>query len=74
LYGSAAYVARGATGLQMFDLSNPSRPVLTRSFKTATPARDVTVTDSHVFVVIGAAQSAATRVSQSGILILRRTP
>jgi hypothetical protein len=74
LYGSAAYVARGASGLQMFDLSNPSKPLLASSFKTAAPARDVTVTNSHLFVVIGPAQSAAAGGSQSGVLIVKRTP
>jgi hypothetical protein len=73
LYGSAAYVARGAAGVQVIDLSNPSKPSATGSIKTAAPARDVTVTDAHVFVVTGAAQSAGS-ASQPGILILRRTP
>jgi hypothetical protein len=74
LYGSAAYLARGAAGLQVVDLSNPSKPMPASSFKTAAPARDVTVTDSHVFVVVGGAQSAAAGASRSGVLILRRTP
>jgi hypothetical protein len=74
LYGSAAYVARGAASVQVVDLSNPSKPLLATSFKVAASARDVTVTDSHVFVVIGAAQSAGAGAPQSGVLILRRTP
>jgi hypothetical protein len=74
LHGSSAYIARGATGVQVVDLSNPSKPLPSSSFKTTAPARDVTVTDSHVFVVIGAAQSTGAGASQSGVVILRRTP
>ena len=54
LHGTRAYVADCREGLQVVDLSTPSAPALVGSFKTPEPARDVAVTDTHVFVVVGA--------------------
>lgn len=53
LSGRQAFVADGREGLQVVDLSTPSKPSIVGGFKTAAPARDVAVTDSHVFVATG---------------------
>lgn len=53
LTGRLAFVADGREGLQVVDLSTPSKPSIVGSFKTPAPARDVAVTDSHVFVATG---------------------
>jgi hypothetical protein len=63
LKGTLAYVADGAEGLHLVDLSTPSAPRTVGSYKTAAPARDVAVADSLVFVVVG----------NQEVLILRRT-
>jgi hypothetical protein len=49
--GKRAYVADGPEGLQVIDLSTPSKPQIVGSFKTMNPAADVAVADSLVFVV-----------------------
>ena len=73
LAGSLAYLA-GADGLQTVDLANPAMPVLTDSYKTAGPARDVAVAGPLVFVAVGRAASgdAATGTGTAGVVILRR--
>jgi hypothetical protein len=68
--GQLAYVADGREGLQVVDLSTPSAPKLLGGFKTPHPARDVAVTDTHAFVVVGAAGE-----EESGeVIVLRRVP
>ena len=62
--GTRAYVADGPAGLQVLDFSNPSQPTIVGSYKTAMPARDVAVTDSLVFVVVGGEE----------VMVLRQTP
>jgi hypothetical protein len=66
LKGKLAYVADGREGLQVADLTTPSKPILAGSYKTPRPARDVAVTDSLVFVVVGAGEE------DGEILILRQ--
>jgi hypothetical protein len=68
LHGTRAYVADFREGLQVVDLSTPAAPALAGSFKTTEPARDVAVTDTHVFLVVGAGEE------EGEILILRPTP
>ena len=53
LVGRRAFVADGREGVQVVDLSTPSAPALIGGFKTSAPARDVTATDTAVFVAIG---------------------
>lgn len=67
IHGSRAYVADSREGLQVVDLSTPSAPVLLGGFKTPEPARDVAVTDTHVFIVVGAAGE-----DEGEVLILRQ--
>lgn len=50
LRGQRAYVADGAAGLQIVDLSNPSAPSVMASHSTAAAARDVAVGDGLVVV------------------------
>ena len=38
------------------DISNLSAPVAAGGFQTDAPARDIAVTDTHVFVVVGAGE------------------
>jgi hypothetical protein len=64
IHGTRGYVADGPAGLQVLDLSNPSQPTIVGSYKTAMPARDVAVTDSLVFVVVGGEE----------VVVLRQTP
>ena len=66
--GKLAYVADGREGLQVVDLSTPSKPSIIGAYKTAGPARDVAVADSLVFVVVGEGEG------KGEVLILRQTP
>jgi hypothetical protein len=54
--GTRAYVADGREGLQVIDLSTPSKPVVIGGYKTTAPARDVAVGESLVLVAIGAGE------------------
>jgi hypothetical protein len=51
--GSLVYVADGPEGVRVLDVSTPAKPAVVATYKTPKGARDVAVTDSHVFVVIG---------------------
>lgn len=53
LKGRRAFVADGRGGVQVVDLATPSAPTLAGGFKTAAPARDVTASDTHLFVATG---------------------
>jgi hypothetical protein len=66
--GKLAYIADGREGLQVVDLSMPAMPMIAGAYRTATPARDVAVQDSLVFVVTGAGEG------KGEVLILRQTP
>jgi hypothetical protein len=50
--GSMAYVSAGVEGIHVVDLSTPATPTIVGSHKTPHPARDVAVTDTHVFVAV----------------------
>jgi hypothetical protein len=65
MHGSFAYVADAFEGLHVVDLSTPATPRLAGTFKTPGPARDVSVSGSHVFVAIGGEASGQ-------VLILRQ--
>ena len=68
--GRLAYVADGPAGLQVVDLTTPSEPTIVGTYPVASLARDVAVTDSHVFVVVGEGEGD----EEGEILILRQTP
>lgn len=70
LLGTRAFVADVREGLQVIDLSNPRSPRLVGAFKTPRPARDVAVTDSHVFVAVGAAAETPREFKDQEVLIL----
>ena len=73
LHGAHAFVADSREGLQVVDLSNPKAPRLVASHKTAAPARDVAVTDSHVFVVVGAPSETPREFKDQEVLVLKHT-
>ena len=60
-HGSRVYVAAGAEGLHVVDVTDPQKPVSAGVFKTAQPARDVTVSEPFLFVATGA----------GGVVVLR---
>ena len=62
--GRTAHVADNAQGIQVVDLSTPSKPRIASSYKTAKPALDVALVDSLVYVVTG----------RDELVILRQTP
>ena len=66
LEGTIAYVADGRAGLQVLDLSTPSKPTVIGAYETATQARDVVVADRLVFVVTGIGRDG------TEVVILRR--
>jgi hypothetical protein len=74
LNGPQAYVAAGLEGLLVVDLSNPSMPRLIGTYNTASPARDVAVADSLVFVVAGPLPQGNLSLGGGEVLILRQTP
>jgi hypothetical protein len=47
------YVADGPQGLQVIDLSTPSKPTIVGSYKASAPVRDVAVAGSLVLVATG---------------------
>jgi hypothetical protein len=71
LHGSRVFVADSREGLQVVDLSNPKAPRLVGSHQTTAPARDVAVTDSHVFVVVGAPSETPRELKDQEVLILK---
>ena len=66
-----AYVADGLHGLQVFDLSMPSKPVGVGSYATERPARDVAVGESLVLVIVGRLRSGWTPPDAGEVVILR---
>ncbi len=73
LTSKRAYVADAQEGLIVLDLSAISAPQIIGSFKTPSPARDVFVADSLVFVVIGDLRVDSRSPSGTEVLILRHT-
>jgi hypothetical protein len=71
LAGPRAYVADGREGLQVVDLSTPATPRVVGSYRTPTPARDVAVAGSFVFVVVGAAAEEPREFKDQEVLILK---
>lgn len=68
------YVADNAEGLQVVDVSTPSKPRIVSSYKTAKPALDVAIVDSHFFVVTGRSFNEMTRRFEGDeLLILRQS-
>ena len=52
--GLRAYVADGPGGVQVIDLTDPSRPTIVGSFKTMSPARHLAVNGSQIVAALGA--------------------
>jgi hypothetical protein len=74
MHGALAFVADGAEGLQVVDLSDPARPARRDSYRTVGPARDVAVSDALVLVVVGEThKDADPREGGAGVLVLKRT-
>jgi hypothetical protein len=74
MYGSLAYVADGAEGLQVIDLSDPAHPARADFYRTVGPARDVAVSDALVLVVVGEThKDTDPRDGGAGVLILQRS-
>jgi hypothetical protein len=74
LNGNQVYVADGQAGLQVVDLSTPSMPRLVATYKTDTPARDVAVAGSLIFVAKGPLPQGNISSEGGEVLILRQTP
>jgi Tol biopolymer transport system component len=62
--GDLAYVATGEQGIQLVDIRNPARPILTQVYDTPDVARSVQVQDDLIYVVD----------QEAGMQILRMTP
>jgi hypothetical protein len=73
--GTRAYVAAGAEGVHVIDVSDPANLKLAASYKTAGPARDIAVAGSHVFVAVGAAKSAdgGAAGTPAAVVVLRQS-
>jgi hypothetical protein len=63
IQGTSAYVADGPEGLQVVDLSTPTRPRIAGAYKMANPAIDVALANTLAFVVVRGAD----------VIILRQT-
>ena len=72
--GSLVYIADGADGLRVLDVSTPSKATVVGAFKTPSPARGIAVTDSLVFVALGVIRQGSTSQEGGEVLILRPTP
>ena len=68
--GSLIYVADGQAGVTIVDISNPSAPMAAGTFQTDAPAQDISATDTHVFVVVGAGEP---QDGETEVQILRRS-
>jgi hypothetical protein len=71
--GSLVYVADGEEGLQILDISTPSKMSVAGQFKTSKPARDVAVGDSVIAVVAGEIYSGSRSHTEGDVLLLRQT-
>lgn len=74
LSGSVAYVADGDEGVQLVDLTTPSKPTPIGALKTAAPARDVAVAGSTIFVVVGSPAEEPREFKEQEVLIFRAAP
>jgi hypothetical protein len=63
IHGTMAYVADGPEGLQVVDLSTPTKPRIAGAYKMANPATDIATNDELAFVVVRGAD----------VVILRQT-
>ncbi len=54
--GDLVFVADTDAGVTIVDIADPSSPSGAGAFQTDAPARDITATDTHVFVVVGAGE------------------
>ena len=73
LQGRLAFVADGASGLQVVDLGTPSKPRIVGEFKTTMPARAVAAANTLVLVAVGTVEEgpAGSSVADEGqVLIL----
>jgi len=61
--GSFAFVAAGATGVQVVDASNPSAPAIVASLDSAGNANDLTVVDGTLYLADGEAGIAVVDVT-----------
>ncbi len=73
--GDLLYVAKGTAGLQIFDVSNPSSPVLKGSYNTAGVAREVQVVGNIAYVTDGTRGLISLNVANpASIAVLDITP
>lgn len=70
LDGRVGYLAAGADGVQVIDLSDPSKPTVAGVVKASGPARDVSAAGPLLFVAVSG--SAAGGSAAPGVQILRR--
>lgn len=73
LQGRLAFVADGASGLQVVDPGTPSRPRIVGEFKTTMPARAVAAAKTLVLIAVGTVEEgpAGSAVADEGqVLIL----
>jgi hypothetical protein len=68
--GSYVFVADAQAGVLIVDISTPSAPTPLATVQTDEPARDISATDSHVFVVVGAGER---QEGETEIQIFRRS-
>lgn len=69
--GSLVYVADGEEGLQILDISAPSKMRVAGTFKTPKPARDVAVGDSVIAVVAGEIYQGSRSHTEGDVLLLQ---
>jgi hypothetical protein len=72
LRNDVGYVADGPEGVVVLDLADPSKPTAIGHHKTPSAARDLTVADSLIFVVIGDLRRDSRSPSGKEVLILRQ--
>ena len=70
IVGRLAYVADGPAGVHVVDLTTPSEPTIVDTYATSSPARDVAVSASHIFVAVGEHEGD----DAGGVVILKWTP
>jgi hypothetical protein len=72
--GSLVYVADGADGVQVLDISTPSKATVVGRFKTQKPARDIAVGDAVIAVGLGTVSPGSQSQTEGEVLLLRQTP
>jgi len=68
--GSLVYIADGADGLRVLDLTTSSSPMVVGVYKTPAPARDVAVADGVVLLYVNGAREGARAQEGGEVLIL----